>query len=230
MKKEKKIKILVADDECDLLDLLEYSLTKENFTVYTAKNGKECLDKLPKVKPDVVLLDVVMPILDGKDVCKRIRESETYRDIPVMMLTAKSMEKDIVEGLNLGADDYLTKPFSMKILVARLHSIIRRKIKGEFDNKIKVANIEIDSDSEEVFVDGEKIVLTYYRLNMLKLFLTNPNHVFSRRDLITQIKGDDYPVTDRAVDVHVVELRKQLKGYGAYIKSIRGIGYKFSLD
>ena len=226
---EELVKVLAVDDEEDILHIVKYNLTKEFFDVYTAKNGLECLAKLAEIKPDIILLDVVMPGLHGTEVCKKLKSDERYKHIPIIMVTAKSTEKNIVDGLNIGADDYLTKPFSMKILIARIKALIRRK-SGNESEIVKIGDLEINLTTREVVLKGEKIEFTHSRFQLLALLVSNPSVAFSRKDIIRHIKGEDYPVTDRAVDVHIVELRKQLKEYGKYIKSVRGVGYKFKMD
>ncbi len=220
------VKILVVDDEADIVHLLKYNLSKECFNVLTAKDGEEGLAKIKEIMPDLVILDVVMPKLHGTEVCRIIKSDERYKNIPVIMLTAKSTEKNIVDGLNIGADDYVTKPFSIKVLIARVKALLRGK--KEVKNEIlKIGELELNLTSREVFLEGENIDFTFTRFELLALFLSNPNVAFSRKDIILKIKGDDYPVTERAIDVHIVELRKKLKSYAKNIKSIRGVGYKF---
>lgn len=222
-------KILVVDDEADILHLLKYNLSKECFTVFTAKDGEDGFNKVKEISPDLVILDVVMPKMHGTEVCRLIKEDERYKNIPVIMLTAKSTEKNIVDGLNIGADDYVTKPFSIKVLIARVKALLRRKEEIQHDI-LKIGELELNLTTREAFFEGENIELTFSRFQILALFLSNPNVAFSRKDIIVKIKGEDYPVTERAIDVHIVELRKKLKSYGKYIKSIRGVGYKFETD
>ncbi len=226
---EKPVKVLAVDDEEDILHIVKYNLTKELFDVYIAKNGIECLAKVAAHSPDIILLDVIMPGLHGVEVCKKLKSDERYKHIPIIMLTAKSTEKNIVDGLNIGADDYLTKPFSMKVLIARIKALMRRK-SGNKSDFVKIGELEINLATREITLKGKKIEFTHSRFQILALLASNPNVAFSRKDIIRHIKGEDYPVTDRAVDVHIVELRKHLKEYGKYIKSVRGVGYKFKMD
>lgn len=222
-------KILVVDDEADIVHLLKYNLSKECFTVFTAKDGEEGLNKIKEIMPDLVILDVIMPKLHGTEVCRIIKSDERYKNILVIMLTAKSTEKNIVDGLNIGADDYVTKPFSIKVLIARVKALLRRN--KEVQNEIlKIGELELNLTTRESFFQGESLELTFSRFQILSLFLSNPNVAFSRKDIILKIRGDDYPVTERAIDVHIVELRKKLKSYGKNIKSIRGVGYKFETE
>ena len=226
---EVPVKVLAVDDEEDILHIVKYNLTKELFDVYTAKNGIECLTKVAECSPDIILLDVVMPGLQGIEVCKKLKSDERYKHIPIIMLTAKSTERNIVDGLNIGADDYLTKPFSIKVLIARIKALMRR-MGGNESEIIKIGELELNLATREVTLKGNKIGFTHSRFQMLALLASNPNIAFSRKDIIRHIKGEDYPVTDRAIDVHIVELRRHLKEYGKYIKSVRGVGYKFKMD
>ncbi len=223
------IKILVVDDEADIVHLLKYNLDKECFTVFTAKNGEEGLSKIKEILPDIIILDVIMPKLHGTEVCKIIKSDERYKDIPVIMLTAKSTEKNIVDGLNIGADDYITKPFSIKVLIARVKALLRRK-EHDKNEILKIGDLELNLTTREACLEEKLIELTFSRFQILALFMSNPNVVFSRKDIILKIRGENYPVTERAIDVHIVELRKKLKRYGQNIKSIRGVGYKFETE
>ena len=221
------IKILLVDDEEDILDLLKYNLEKEGYQIFTAKNGDEGYRLFKEIEPNLAILDVIMPKMNGNELCRHIKSDERYKHTPVMMLTAKTTEKNIVEGLNIGADDYVTKPFSVKVLVARVQALLRRNNHLQEKEILKIGGIEIHQDSHEVFLNGEKLELTFFRFQILTLFLSNPDTVLSRKEIIVKVKGEDYPVTERAIDVHIVELRKKLKAYGKHIKSIRSVGYKF---
>jgi two-component system, OmpR family, alkaline phosphatase synthesis response regulator PhoP len=228
MMSEDKAKILIVDDEVDIVDFLAYNLKKYGFEIFTANSGEECLQKLVKEIPDLILLDIMMPGISGIQTCKRLKKNIKTKDIPVIMLTAKTTEADIVTGLNSGADDYIVKPFSLNILFARIKAQLRRVvIQGEV---IKIGNLELDLDSRVVKVNGKEIELTYSRFEMLLLFVKNLGKAFSRKDIVTAVKGDDYPVTERAIDVHIVEMRKMLGEYGKCIKTVRGVGYKFAYD
>jgi len=224
------LKILVVDDEGDILDLLRYNLAKEGFSVFTAKDGEEGFKLFKAIEPNLAILDVVMPKMHWTELCLKIKSDERYRHIPVIMLTAKSTEKNIVDGLNIGADDYVTKPFSIKVLIARVKALLRRNGGIKEQKTLKIGGIELNLTSREAFLDGEKLELTFSRFQILALFLSHPGTAFSRKEIIVKIKGEDYPVTERAIDVHIVELRKKLKSYGQNIKSIRSVGYKFDTE
>ena len=228
MMSENNGKILIVDDEEDIVDFLSYNLKKQKFEILTAYSGEECLEKLKKEVPDLILLDIMMPGISGIKICKKIKKNNRTKDIPVIMLTAKTTEADIITGLNSGADDYIVKPFSLNILYARIKAHLRRTIIG--NNSFKIDDLELNADSRIVTIAGENIVLTYSRFEMLLLFIKNIGKAFSRKDIVTAVRGDDYPVTERAIDVHIVEMRKILGKYGKCIKTVRGVGYKFELE
>ena len=219
-------KILVVDDEEDIVDFLSYNLKSKGYEVVTASSGEECLEKVESDKPDLILLDVMLEGISGIQACKKLKKNPKTKDIPIIMLTAKTTEKDIISGLNSGADDYIVKPFSLNILFARINTQLRRTVKPV--ETLKFKDLILDEDKREVKIGGKTITLTYSRFEILKLFLHNQGKALSRKDIVRNIKGDDYPVTERAIDVHIVEMRKMLGEFGKYIKTVRGIGYKFS--
>lgn len=221
--------VLVVDDETDILELIRYNLQKEGYRVTTVKTGEEGLQLIRELKPDVVVLDLMLPGLDGLSVCNRLKREESTRDIPVVMLTAKAEDTDIVTGLELGADDYVTKPFSPKVLTARLRAVLRRS--GESDallkeNVITVHGITIDSSRHEVISNGQEIPLSPTEFAILEHLARSPGWVFSRARIIDAVKGRDYPVTERSVDVQILGLRKKLGGTGDVIETVRGVGYR----
>jgi len=222
-------KILIVDDEEDIIDLLSYNLKKEDFDVYCASSGTECLSIVKKHRPDIIILDVMMPGMNGLEVCDKLKNNFKTKDIPIIMLTAKSGENDIINGLNTGADNYVIKPFSLKVLFAKINSLLRRTDTFN-DQIICLDELKIDIDQREVFVRDKLIKLTFSRFEILLLFAKNPGTVFSRKKIVREVKGDDYPVTERAIDVHIVEMRKLLLDYGSCIKTVRGIGYKFVVE
>ena len=168
-----------------------------------------------------------MPGISGIDVCKKIKADPKTKDIPVIMLTAKITEKDIVTGLNSGADDYMVKPFSLRILIARIKAQLRR-LDTNTESNIRLGDLTVNTESRQVLLKNKKIELTFSRFEILTLFIKNPEKVFSRKQIVKEIRGDNYPVTERAIDVHIVEMRRLLKEYGNCIKTVRGVGYKFS--
>lgn len=223
-----KERILVVDDEEDILELIRYNLDKEGFDVICAENGEKCLELAAAHSPDLIVLDLMLPGIDGLDVCKKLKNDPETQMLPIIMLTAKSTESDIVVGLELGADDYVIKPFSPRILIARIKSVLRRSDQSEEKNEvIRRANFTVNTTGFEVAYRGEKIDLTYSEFEILKLFINNPGRVFSRMQIMKATRDDGYIVTERAIDVQIVNLRRKLKEGGKCIRTVRGVGYKF---
>jgi len=221
--------VLVVDDESDILELIRYNLQKEGYRVTTVKTGEEGLQLIRELKPDVVVLDLMLPGLDGLSVCNRLKREESTRRIPVLMLTAKAEDTDIVTGLELGADDYVTKPFSPKVLVARLRAVLRRTAESDAllkENSITVHGITIDSSRHEVSYGGEDIPLSPTEFAILEHLARSPGWVFSRERIIDAVRGKEYPVTERSVDVQILGLRKKLGEVGEVIETVRGVGYR----
>lgn len=220
-------KILVVEDEEDISELVCYNLKKAGFTTETAFSGEEALRKLEKSDPELVLLDVMLPNINGFEVLRRIRAEEKFRKISVIMLTAKGSDVDVVKGLELGADDYIAKPFSPSVLIARIKSVLKRK--GEFakGDIIKIDKLVINPEKYEVTIDDTRIDLTISEFQILCFLAKKKGWAMSRYQIINVIKGEDHFVTDRAVDVMIVGLRKKLKEYGEYIETVRGVGYRF---
>jgi two-component system phosphate regulon response regulator PhoB len=227
-----KQKILVVEDEEDILHLLFYNLTKEGFEVTTAESGREALEKVSMFKPDLILLDLMLPEISGLDICKRIKQNRETASIPVVMVTAKGGEADIVSGLEIGADDYVTKPFSPKVLIARVRTVLRRKQREERGNEdaVQRGKLTIFPKRYQVLLDGEAMSLTPMEYQFLITLAQKPGWVFTRNQIVTAIRGENYAVTDRAVDVLVVGLRKKLGDYQNYIETVRGVGYRFSSE
>ncbi len=222
-----KLTILVVDDEDDILELVQYNLTREGYGVLRAGTGEGGLAIAESKLPDMVILDLMLPGLDGLEVCKRLKGSGRTKHIPIIMLTAKGEEADIVTGLELGADDYITKPFSPKELVARIRAIIRRKEPQDaVDKCVKVHNINIDPDRYEVQAEGKKVDLTFTEFGILYTLAKRPGRVFTRAQLVDAIHGGNYVVSDRAVDVQITGLRRKLGHSGKYIETVRGVGYR----
>jgi len=228
MGKNKK-HILVVDDESEILELIQFNLEQNNFKVSTVKTGEAALNKSRSIEPDLIVLDLMLPGIDGLDVCRILKSDKETEDISVIMLTAKGSEEDIVKGLELGADDYLTKPFSPKVLIAHINACIRRNSKNESKDQgiITFNDLKIHSGKREVSISGDMLDLTYTEFQILHLLITNPGWVYTRNQIIEAIRGDNYPVTDRSIDFQIVGLRKKLKDYGRYISTVRGVGYRF---
>jgi two-component system phosphate regulon response regulator PhoB len=222
-------RILVVDDEEDILELVKYNLTKENFHVTCATSGEEALQKLKKETYDIILLDLMLPGRDGLDTCRVLKKNPETSHIPVVMITAKTEDTDVVLGLELGADDYVTKPFSPRVLLARIKAILRRNQTETTDDKsvIKTHDLVINPPRHEVRVKESLVNLTATEFSILHFLAKRPGWVFSREQIIDSVKGTDYPVTDRSVDVQIVGLRKKLGEIGELIETVRGVGYRF---
>lgn len=218
-------KILIVDDENDICELIEMCLHSNGFdNTKIANDGKSALEIAKKWQPDLILLDLMLPIVSGEEVCKALKENEITENIPIIMLTAKSSERDIIEGLDIGANDYVTKPFSNKILVARIKAQLRAV--KEFGT-LKFKGIQIDLSKHVVTIDTRKIDLTFSEFEILKTLAKYPERVYSRSELIAIIRGEaGYDITERVIDFQIVNLRKKLGDYGSCIETVRGIGYK----
>jgi two-component system, OmpR family, alkaline phosphatase synthesis response regulator PhoP len=221
--------ILVVEDEDDIRELLRYNLDKEGYRVVWAASGEEALKAVKDSEPDLVLLDLMLPGVDGLEVCRSLKQDPHTRNLPIVMLTAKGEEADIVAGLELGADDYVTKPFSLRVLLARVRAVLRRrKVPPPSETAaITIHDIMIHPGRHEVRVQGRLVDLTAMEFRLLDLLARRPGWVFTRSQIVNEIHGDDYPVTERAVDVQMVSLRKKLGPSGKYLETVRGIGYRF---
>jgi two-component system phosphate regulon response regulator PhoB len=224
-----KEKILVVDDEEDILELLKFNLSREGYQLLCATTGEQALKLSQSEIPDLILLDLMLPGIDGLEVAKLLKMNSKTKDVPVVMLTAKGEEADIVTGLELGADDYITKPFSPRIVLARVKAVLRRKGNGasEDDSVLKVHDLIIHPGRREVLVSGRPVQLTYTEFSILNYLARRPGWVFTRGQIVDAVRGDDYPVTDRSVDVQIVGLRKKLGSAGKNIETVRGVGYRF---
>lgn len=222
--------ILIVDDEKDISTLIEMTLKSHGFkNIIACYNGKSALDEIKINHPDLVLLDLMLPNIDGLTVCKEVKNDITTKNIPIIMITAKNEENDIVTGLELGASDYITKPFSTKVLLARVKNQLRISALQPKDNNtfLRFKDLVINREERSVFLNNEEIKLTYSEFELLTMFVNEPHRVFTRNQLIFNIKGDDgYDVGERAIDVQILNLRKKLGNYGSEIESVRGIGYR----
>ena len=219
-------RILVVDDEEDLLELVRYNLGNYGYRVDCVTSGEDALEKIRSTPPDLILLDLMLPGMDGLDVCRSVKNDSHTSHIPIIMLTAKGEETDIVTGLELGADDYITKPFSPRVLIARIKSVLRR---GREIDKAQVYykhDILLNLATHEVRIKNKSVNLTATEFNILFLLIRRPGWVFTRNQIIDSTKGDDYPVTDRSIDVQIVGLRKKLGTCGKNIETVRGVGYR----
>ena len=221
-------RILVVDDEEDVLELIRYNLDKNGYKVVTATSGEEAITEARGKTPDLIILDLMLPGIDGLEVCRKLKSDVKTERIPVIMLTAKGEETDIVTGLELGADDYVTKPFSPKVLIARLRRILHRTVSRDLERPpIKIRDLTINPARREVLVKGKPVSLTFTEFNILYALAKRPGLVFTRYQIIDAVHGDDYLVTDRAVDVQMVSLRRKLGSCGGNIETVRGVGYRF---
>lgn len=223
--------ILLVEDEEDILELVTYNLGKEGYQVESVTSGEEALQRIRSSPPDLVLLDLMLPGVDGLEVCKAIKSNPDTKGLSIIMLTARSEEADIVTGLELGADDYITKPFSRRVLLARVKAVLRRGILGEDAEEseiLRIHEIQINPGRHEVLVEGEQVSLTLTEFRVLHFLANRPGWVFTRAQIVEAVRGDGYPVTDRSVDVQIVGLRKKLGEAGKYVETVRGVGYRFA--
>jgi len=221
--------IIIVEDEEDIRELVRYNLAKEGYQVTGVKSGEEGLDAAINALPDLVILDIMLPGIDGLEVCRRLKNNSTTQDIPIIMLTAKGEESDIVAGLELGADDYIAKPFSPKVLIARIRTVLRRKTMETFDEikVVRVHDLEIHPGRHEVLFKNKPLDLSVTEFKLLHFLASKPGWVFTRGQLVEAVHGDDYPVTERSIDVQIVGLRKKLGAASKFIETVRGIGYRF---
>jgi two-component system, OmpR family, alkaline phosphatase synthesis response regulator PhoP len=224
-----KKEILIVEDEEDILEILEYHLVRDGFAVSKATDGERALKSVHRKMPALVLLDLMLPGMDGLEVCRALKGDPKTAAIPVIMVTAKGEESDIVAGLELGAVDYITKPFSVKVVVARVRAALRRREEKapEKDAVIRIHDLTINPGRHEVLVKGKPVEMTVSELRILHLLASRPGWVLTRDQIIDGVRGQDYAVTDRAVDVQVVGIRKKLGNYADCIETVRGVGYRF---
>ena len=226
---KKAYTILVIEDEPDISELIEYNLSQSGYRIIITNNGENGLELSRKYLPDLILLDLMLPGIHGIDVCRVLKNDKETSNILIIMLTALGQEEDIIKGLETGADDYVTKPFSFPVLEARIESVLRRsnKVNNEYET-VSILGIKISPRTREVNIDGNNIEnLTFTEFQILHLLASHPGWVFTRYQIIDKIRGDNYPVTDRSVDFQIVGLRKKMGKKGKLINTIRGVGYRF---
>ena len=225
-----KKQIIVVEDEPDILDVLNYNLQREGFEVRTCENGADSLELIFRVMPDLILLDLMLPGMEGLEVCRQLKSDNRSTHIPIIMVTAKGEESDIVLGLGLGADDYIVKPFSPKELIARVKAVLRRVV-GESDLKVKqvitIDELLLDANKHKVTLGKKEAKLTATEFRLLHYLACNPGRVFSREQLLDQAFRNDVVVVDRNIDVHVRAIRKKIDPDQHYLETIRGVGYRF---
>ena len=221
--------ILIIEDEKDIADLLQFNLENHRYSVSVATNGEDGIEKARNEQPDLVLLDLMLPGIHGLDVCKILKSEKKLQNTSIIMLTALGQEEDIVKGLESGADDYIPKPFSFEILLARIKSVLRRGNVNENDSEapIYLNEIKITPRTREVIINNQNLELTFTEFQILYLLISHPGWVFTRYQIIDKIRGKNYAVTDRSVDFQIVGLRKKMGKAGDFIQTIRGVGYRF---
>ena len=222
-------KILIIEDDTEIQEMLKYAFAQEGWNIVQAMTGEEGLEHLRKEGADCIILDIMLPGMDGFKVLKKIREDESFRTTPLIMCTARGEEADIVTGLELGADDYVVKPYSPRVLAARIRAGLRRKEaeSSQAETILRHGNLSLDVEKHSCFLGETPLDLFATEFAILAHFMSHPDIVFSRQKLITAIRGPDYPVTDRSVDVQILGLRKKLGKAGDMIETIRGVGYRF---
>ena len=228
MSKVHKSNILVVEDEQDIRNLLVFNLEKNDFNVQAVDNGEKALSLIRSNNYDLILLDLMIPGISGFDLTRILKNDDEMSEVPIIMLTAKGEEHDIVKGLEIGAQDYITKPFSPKVVIARINKVIQNKNKSlKRKGIIEFSDLSINIKSREVIVEGKSINLTFTEFEILRLLASHSNWVHTRLEIINKIRGDNYIVTDRTIDFQIVGLRKKLGSYGKCIKTVRGVGYRF---
>jgi len=226
-----KQKILVVDDEHDIVDLIAYNLTKEGYQIYRAYNGKECIEVAKEVNPDLIILDVMMPEMDGIEACRLMRNMPEFKHTFVVFLTARSEEYSEIAGFHVGADDYIAKPIKPRALMSRINAILRRNASENnmaAGDKVEIMDLVIDRDSFLVYRGEEKIVLAKKEFELLYLLASKPNKVYTREQILKAIWEDSVVVTNRTIDVHIRKLREKIGEN--YVATVKGVGYKFELN
>jgi two-component system, OmpR family, alkaline phosphatase synthesis response regulator PhoP len=226
-----KATILIIEDDPEIRELLAFSLSKEGWSLVMAEDGESGLAALPSANPDCVVLDIMLPGMDGIEILRALKADPAHKRLPVIMTTAKGEESDVVAGLELGAEDYVVKPYSPKVLAARIRSALRRTAEAPApgsrpETSLARGDIRLDSGKHEVRVKDQRVELSATEFAILEFLLRNPGWVFSRSQIIDAVKGRDYPVTDRAVDVQILSLRRKLGEGGEEIETVRGVGYR----
>jgi len=225
-----KQKILIIDDEPDILELIEYNLKKEGYQVYLASNGQDGITLAKKVHPDLIILDIMMPKMDGIEACRLMRAIPEFKNTFMVFLTARSEEYSEIAGFNVGADDYIAKPIKPRALVSRINAILRRNVSSDevSDNKVEIGDLVIDREAYLVFQGGQKVVLAKKEFELLYLLASKPGKVYTRESILKNIWEDSVVVTNRTIDVHIRKLREKLGE--TYVATVKGVGYKFELS
>ena len=224
---DNKPEILIADDEPDIVEILQYNLEKQGYLVHTAFNGREAIDKAKEFHPQLIILDVMMPYKSGIEVCNYLRAQPDFKDTLILLLTALNDESTHIQGLDSGADDYVSKPISPKVLVSRVNALLRRVARPEDEKTITVGNLVIDPEKFNVLKDGNEVILAKKEFELLYLLASKPGRVFLRNEILSQVWGTDVIVGDRTIDVHIRKIRQKLDM--DCITTVKGVGYKFEL-
>jgi len=222
--------ILIVDDEEDIIELIKYNLKNEGYSILTAEAGEQAIKIAKQSRPDLIVLDLMLPGMDGLEVTRYLRSNDQTRDLPIVILTAKGEESDIITGLELGANDYISKPFSPKVLTARIRAILRRRRKESETESEKIrqeGDLIIDRTRHLVTLEGNALDLTLSEFELLSFLADKKGWVFTRGQIVDAIRGENYAVTERSIDVVIVGLRKKLKHYAEVIETVRGVGYRF---
>jgi len=222
------IKILLVDDEPDIIEILTYNLSKEGYQVFSAANGKEALVQAGKIIPHLIILDIMMPVMDGIEACENIRKDSRFEDTIIMFLSARSEDYSHVAAFDVGADDYVNKPIKPKVLNSKVSALLRRFTKNETNSEIVQGDLTINLDEYKVVLKGEKMSFPRKEFELLRLLASQPDKVFKREKIMEAVWGNDVVVGDRTIDVHIRKLREKMGN--AYFKTIKGVGYKFVIN
>jgi len=222
--------VLIVEDESDIAELIDFHLSREGYSTIVTASGREALDLIQRKKPDLVMLDIMLPDLDGLEICRRVKQDPGLSDTPIVMVSARGEESDVVVGLELGADDYITKPFSPRVLLARTKAILRRRQPVAGSSLIRLASgeISIDPDKHVVRIGGQPIDLTLTEYRLLEYLASRPGFVRTRDQIVSAVRGEGTVLSSRAIDVHVASLRRKLGERGAIIETVRGVGYRIT--
>lgn len=224
----RKAKILIVEDEKDIIELVQYNLEREGYAVAAVGEGEEALNLVKRNVPDLIVLDLMLPGIDGLEICRVLKHDPKTMGIPIIMLTAKSEEADVVVGLQMGADDYVTKPFSPKVLLARIKAILRRRSARQVSDEVRtLGDLKIDMPRHKITYQGKAIALTMIEFKILEFLSRQPGRVFTRDQIMDKVWNEGKFIVDRAVDVHIRGLRKKLKNAADLIETVRGVGYRF---
>ena len=227
MSDNKQIKILLVDDEPDILEFMEYNLKKEGYHVLLGKNGAEAVEIAKKEHPDLIILDIMMPVMDGIEACRIIRNTPSLKNSIVTFLTARNEDYSQIAGFDVGADDYISKPIKPRVMMSRIKALLRRLNGGEADNGLKIGNLEIDREKYLVYKSGEALSFPRKEFELLALLTSKPGKVFTREDILSRVWGNEIIVGDRTIDVHIRKIREKIGDDS--IKTVKGIGYKFDI-